>query len=270
MQLRRITCLGLAALALLPATATADHGEPPWATGVHHDSPLELAASRAASQIANRTVKARCHGGTEWQDLLSRLNLPGSSDVDGFVRFSPDGHPTDTTELSDGTCYHLNEFWRDGAAEKRCELGTGREVVERPVRTRVKIKRKIRVKVDGKWQTRTKTVVQTRMGTRLVVRRYPLLGLCPEFPHHVVSVWTLAHEAHHLAGEANEAVTDCRALQSIAGTATALGATAEFARDVADYAWRLYPEVRGGTEYFTTACRNGGPLDLHPESPVWP
>jgi hypothetical protein len=86
------------------------------------------------------------------------------------------------------------------------------------------------------------------------------------------SVWavhTLAHEAWHLAGETSEAITECRALQTTAWTAVRLGATPADAQSVARYVARhMYPGVPA--EYQSPHCRDGGALDLRPETTVWP
>jgi hypothetical protein len=86
------------------------------------------------------------------------------------------------------------------------------------------------------------------------------------------SVWavhTLAHEAWHLAGETNEAITECRALQTTAWTASQLGATPDKAQAVARYVARhMYPSVPA--DYRSPHCRDGGALDLRPSSPIWP
>jgi hypothetical protein len=92
-------------------------------------------------------------------------------------------------------------------------------------------------------------------------------------PHDVMrSVWavhTLAHESFHLRGERDEAVTECLALQTTSGVAMRLGATPAEARAIADYVDRhLAPNLPA--EYLSPACRDGGPLDLHPQTPAWP
>ena len=86
------------------------------------------------------------------------------------------------------------------------------------------------------------------------------------------SVWavhTLAHEAWHLAGVRDEGVTECRALQTTAWTAVRLGATPAEARALAVY---VLAHMVGSmpAEYRSPLCVDGGPLDLRPETPVWP
>lgn len=83
------------------------------------------------------------------------------------------------------------------------------------------------------------------------------------------SVHLLAHESWHLRGVANEAETECYALQTTALVAQRLGAPADEAQTLA--LWNLleaYPMLPA--RYRTPACRDGGPLDLRPDSRVWP
>ena len=84
-----------------------------------------------------------------------------------------------------------------------------------------------------------------------------------------VAVNVLSHEAWHLAGERNESVAQCYALQSNEDTAIRLGATAAEARAIADFVVRRVQPVLP-PEYKTTECRDGGPLDLDPARTGWP
>jgi hypothetical protein len=80
---------------------------------------------------------------------------------------------------------------------------------------------------------------------------------------------TLAHEAWHLAGEESEAVAECHALQTTAFVAERLGASpAEAEASARAVLYQMYPQMP--SEYRTDDCRDGGPLDLHPGSNVWP
>jgi hypothetical protein len=84
-----------------------------------------------------------------------------------------------------------------------------------------------------------------------------------------VAVNVLSHEAWHLAGERNESVAQCYALQSNEDTAIRLGATPAEARAIADFVVRRVQPVLP-PDYKTTACRDGGPLDLDPARTGWP
>ena len=85
----------------------------------------------------------------------------------------------------------------------------------------------------------------------------------------VMAVDVLAHESWHLRGVKDEAVTECRALQTIAWTAQQLGATAEQGRALAlaQYAgaYREMPD-----SYRSGRCSDGGELDLRPEDDRFP
>lgn len=84
-----------------------------------------------------------------------------------------------------------------------------------------------------------------------------------------VAVNVLSHEAWHLAGERNESVAQCYALQSNKDTAIRLGATPSEARAIADFVVRRVQPVLP-PDYKTTECRDGGPLDLDPARTGWP
>lgn len=85
----------------------------------------------------------------------------------------------------------------------------------------------------------------------------------------VVAVHVLTHEAMHVAGERNEALTECRALQQDARTVVLLGGSptqgAELARRVATEVYPTMPD-----EYRTAECRPGGALDRTPGDGDWP
>jgi hypothetical protein len=85
----------------------------------------------------------------------------------------------------------------------------------------------------------------------------------------VLAVHTIAHESWHLRGIRDEAVTECKALQTTAQAAELLGADAQHADAAALYSitW-FYP--REPSEYRTPTCYDGGPLDLRPADPHWP
>jgi hypothetical protein len=84
------------------------------------------------------------------------------------------------------------------------------------------------------------------------------------------SVALLAHEAGHLfESETNEARTECYAVQRVAELGRILGLGREYSDELARVYWEdLYP--RNPPAYKTELCRNGGPLDLRPNSDSWP
>ncbi len=84
----------------------------------------------------------------------------------------------------------------------------------------------------------------------------------------VYALMTLAHEAYHTAGEMNEAVTNCYAIQAMAFVSVRLGAERDEARLVARAMAALEPLQSGG--YGTDRCRAGTELDLHPATRAFP
>ena len=84
----------------------------------------------------------------------------------------------------------------------------------------------------------------------------------------MTGVGTLAHEAYHVAGIANEATTECFAIQAAAYTATRLGAEADVAEALARM--QLAFMRHKPPQYFSSECRRGGALDLHPETEAFP
>jgi hypothetical protein len=84
-----------------------------------------------------------------------------------------------------------------------------------------------------------------------------------------LAVDVLAHESWHLAGVIDEAVTECRAVQTIAWTARQLGATELQGRALARaYLETGYPRLP--ERYRSGACADGGELDLRPGDGAWP
>ncbi len=79
----------------------------------------------------------------------------------------------------------------------------------------------------------------------------------------------LAHESQHAVGVESERVAECRGMQQARDIAQGLGATAEEAAEAARIYWEvIYPGDL--PSYQSPECRNGGRLDLRPQSDVWP
>ena len=91
----------------------------------------------------------------------------------------------------------------------------------------------------------------------------------PDDEETVRSVNTLAHESWHLAGVRNESAAECYAIQTIELTAKRLGADDARARQLA-LAFLVTQYERMPSAYRSAECRDGGDLDLHRDSPVWP
>lgn len=94
--------------------------------------------------------------------------------------------------------------------------------------------------------------------------------VCGGTVHQVITaLHILAHEAHHLRGVMDEATTDCYARQTVAQTATLFGASPDLAHAISDYAWRYHLPTTPPS-YQSGECRDGGRLDLRPQSRLWP
>jgi hypothetical protein len=83
------------------------------------------------------------------------------------------------------------------------------------------------------------------------------------------AVDTLSHEPLHSRGVADEATTECFALQRVERTARLLGVEAAYARRLAQVGWKRGYRLTPST-YHSAECRDGGALDLHPKSSRWP
>jgi hypothetical protein len=83
-----------------------------------------------------------------------------------------------------------------------------------------------------------------------------------------LAVEALAHEAYHLAGVQDEGATQCYALQAMRFVAARLGLSAEVGDAYVGAAFARYPALP--ESYRSVECRNGGPLDLQPETGVFP
>jgi hypothetical protein len=79
-----------------------------------------------------------------------------------------------------------------------------------------------------------------------------------------------AHESEHERDfSASEAEVECYAVQDVRGLVTDAHRGQAFAADIAAYAWELsYPQ--GDPVYSTKRCKNNGPLDVFPNSNLWP
>ncbi len=84
----------------------------------------------------------------------------------------------------------------------------------------------------------------------------------------LIAVHVLTHEAMHMAGTTDEAITECRAMQRDAAMARRLGADPASARALAERYWQeIYPNMPEA--YRTGDCARGGSLDEHRPDPPW-
>ena len=84
------------------------------------------------------------------------------------------------------------------------------------------------------------------------------------------AIGTLSHEAIHLRGIFDEAVTECYGMQYLAFAAERLGATPQQARGLALLHWETSPEKKPAQYQVPGGCENGGGLDARPDDPAWP
>jgi hypothetical protein len=84
------------------------------------------------------------------------------------------------------------------------------------------------------------------------------------------AIVVLAHEAEHLRTPAeSEAVVECHALQRVRSLVRRAGRRSGYQNEMAGLAWDVgYPQQLA--DYRTRLCRDGGGLDLHPRSTIWP
>jgi hypothetical protein len=81
----------------------------------------------------------------------------------------------------------------------------------------------------------------------------------------------LAHEAWHLRGVSDEATTECYALQTGVEVGRRLGLSTDRARQLMRQQLVENALHTGSPEYLVTSdCRDGGALDLHPDSTTFP
>jgi hypothetical protein len=97
-------------------------------------------------------------------------------------------------------------------------------------------------------------------------------NLCSDtVDHEILALHTLAHETWHIRGISNEAATDCYALQSVSTVARTLGTDPVDAQALSAYYAAHFDAIRRPPPNYRSAdCRDGGKLDLHPGSGVWP
>jgi hypothetical protein len=127
------------------------------------------------------------------------------------------------------------------------------------------------LRADGFVSERTRVNLAPRMCERLV--RFVYEGRRP--PQGKVklqlanTVLTLGHETVHVAPGGDEAVATCYGLQRMRRAGVLLGAPRAYADSLAELAWSgLYPY--GLKKYHSPECKDGGKLDLNPNSAVWP
>jgi hypothetical protein len=107
------------------------------------------------------------------------------------------------------------------------------------------------------------------LGTRTCSVAVGARGECPQWSAKLTAVHVLSHESVHLRGVYSEGVADCLAVQLDAYVAMGLGAGERFARSLAREFWHDYYLPRSDA-YRSSACHEGGRLDLFPARRGWP
>jgi len=84
------------------------------------------------------------------------------------------------------------------------------------------------------------------------------------------AIGTVAHEAIHLRGITDEALTECYGSQYLAFAAERLGATPAQARGLAVLHAETSQAQMAERYQLPGGCQDGGELDLRPNDPAWP
>lgn len=85
-----------------------------------------------------------------------------------------------------------------------------------------------------------------------------------------LAVDVLAHETMHTIGIEDEHVAECYGMQLAGRTSAALGTSPAYGRALGRLLWSSYDGPTLPSRYRSGACRDGGELDLEPESASWP
>ena len=95
---------------------------------------------------------------------------------------------------------------------------------------------------------------------------------CEEIAQTALALEVVSHEAYHLWGTPVEAKAECYGIQSLWFVANRLGAPLHEAKQLGHFYWKVVYPTHGAEwpNYFTSACRPKGKLDLRPTDPRWP
>jgi hypothetical protein len=298
-------CVALAApgRAFADVSTLSSDAPPPSSDQVTHATPFELLASQAASALVGRPVHVRCDDDPAWSLLAGSYGFDPAQ-VAGLVesRFGSDGvitYPREGTDLAPSVCTALQAFAEAAQKPTSCRHDvtvTTTVTVRRPVA--MTVRRRIRLHGRLVWQVRAvrrlKTVSQLRDVPSLSPRR-PCFDGQSSWNSNDAAYWrayresafallVLAHESAHLSGAVGgtlpdgaevgdrhaEATANCYGIQHVARLAQLFGDDPADAQSVAAYVWLdLYPGYQG-TDYWTSDCREDGPLDLTPGDGSWP
>ena len=280
-KLSSFACAVAAAL-VLSAAAAAANGPLPWAGGTEALSEFEGKASVTLSELAEREVYAICASPEEWGQI-GRVQRFDPSLVWGLTPFDAAGTPLDFTVVSPQACLAVSEwvYATDRRGQKWCMTGSKTEYRTETV-SGVRTEHHMQTKTVAKWKNgkRVKVRVRIRVAvkvpyteTRQVPHEVPVEEVCDDYVVPKLFGWqTLIHEGTHLTGVMDEAATDCWAMQRLPWFASKLGIEETQAREIGVDYWNLFyvPYRRQTPAYYSDECRDGGALDLSPDSHDWP
>lgn len=281
----------------------------PW-TEPSHRSPLELLAGAVASTIAARPVSIRCQGDNDWSVLASQSAFDTArvwGYVEWRAYTSGAIHSiSEFAQLSPQACLALQNFAL-AAPTKPTKCATSRTVTvttAQVVSQRQRVRVAVTKLVKGK-QTRTTVLTWRTVRQTVPVRSTKTEPGAPapcfandvranasdatywnRYESYAFALQTLAHEAVHLGGMVggtlrngvasghpdSEARADCYGMQWLPYVAQQLGAAPDDAQAIARYyATVTYPRrQQQSPAYWSAECRDGGALDLRPDTNVWP
>lgn len=269
----------------MAAPASAEHRASAFlGTGALALSPFEEQLGAVGSHIAGKRIRVACFDRADFATIAKGNVIAVAFAI---LRY-------DTAVLSDDSvCSRIRLFLANPQrlGIKECHTSDRTEYrTETRTETRTVTAREVvydtvrkRVKKNGRWtwvtQKKARTVITERaVPVEVQVQvpvQVPVYSKCLNYKGIIGSLGALAHEAVHLSGVLNEAITECYALQRTAETALRLGASKEFALEIAadmlgEYDMPSTISGRKAMGYWTEDCRNGGPLDLNPQSSEWP
>lgn len=282
MRKKTMVVAALATLVLAAPGGARTQRDLPWAGGVATVTELEAKLAETAAKLIGYAPQVHCNGAADWAALAAGGGFD-QADVWGYVVFYPDygagiRKPYPYTHLSEQACLYLDGlyFAESKRSQKQCQAGT-RPIFETQMRTRVVWRTtsvKKRARVGGKWVTRSvraRKRVEESYNVRVKVAEEPIFSVCSDWTRKLFAYQTIAHETLHLSGIEDEAVAECLGMQRIGWWMLELGAEPEFAKEVATDYWTLYQQIRApGSAYHSSACVDGGSLDIFPDNAAWP
>ena len=91
-----------------------------------------------------------------------------------------------------------------------------------------------------------------------------------DYALYATALAAVSHEPFHITGDRDEARVNCHGLQRISMIAQALGDTPDDAEQIARFVQQYVIPSQPSQYWLPSDCRDGGALDLNPDSSVWP